>query len=904
MACDPSKKCPICDQKGLPILPVRYEVSRVQSVKRLPMQLSAPFSASQIKLPPNYARYTLRLLRAGYLYVFNERRQHWSGYVVSDDAHLVEYDLRAPAPKLGDAQPCSRMAASQTGRYLVIPDASHPELLGKIWLAFSSAAWTDEILKQHQSADYRRRHMRSIDVAAWAKGGGAQPHMDTIYAAKDKVAEFHLASDYSIANKSGLLGPQTLPTVTVSASGPAFSHSLTDMLSFDKGRVDALVATMRQVAGQLSPDSQGIDPAVVAIDDPVGLIADLNQLILEESIVWAEQPERKEKRESALAITALREAIKNGAVESEEAARKDRAMIGQSVMQTLFGRAHTTQFTRPVQEWDDDWFKVEDEDEILRLGAESWEKYQKHLKGGKAYEDYLKNTYVNELKQLGEQVITPLDEAYVAWLECDTFKQHMICSFDAANTRSGMQYQESVMAIISDALGRMKVFDYATNALQQDPAKQESILSRAMVWNLDGAIKQWKAIASKQADSPDWLGFSGALYSGLKEALEKGANNELEGAFSGLAKYIYQLSGPLARMVGGAMDLMAQGSALLLPHKMQLGLMSAVARAGSPNMQLIDLSMYTTPKQATRALANQLAYKAGLSSGQGMRSPARSAMTPGIEVDRTTGGKQFKFNMVMLVDTNRIAQWQSFDIGARSMRNARAGEVAAAVSSQEFDSLLRQSIGRLNSLEFKTGVVATIFAGASLGKLYEDYKKSTVNDSAIKGSNFATGVAALAGNAIELSGTAAKSIPWGSQKLAQPLGRLMLNAASRAEVVIAGGKWLGAIGGFVSGVLMVSDGLEDGALNKKYGIAMAGLGLTSILLSGLIIFGVAIPFAILMLILVAIVSVVVGFFKPDEMEKWLDKSVHWGQNKSGEFSSLDEQSNALKAMATTAKGGA
>ncbi|WP_234420558.1 hypothetical protein, partial [Xanthomonas fragariae] len=461
-------------------------------------------------------------------------------------------------------------------------------------------------------------------------------------------------------------------------------------------------------------------------------------------------------------------------------------------------------------------------------------------------------------------------------------------------------YQESVVAIISDALGRRKVFDYATSALQQDPAKQESILSRAMVWNLDGAIKQWKAIASKQADSPDWLGFSGALYSGLKEALEKGANNELEGAFSGLAKYIYQLSGPLARMVGGAMDLMAQGSALLLPHKMQLGLMSAVARAGSPNMQLIDLSMYTTPKQATRALANQLAYKAGLSSGQGMRSPARSAMTPGIEVDRTTGGKQFKFNMVMLVDTNRVAQWQSFDIGARSMRNARAGEVAAAVSSQEFDSLLRQSIGRLNSLEFKTGVVATIFAGASLGKLYEDYKKSTVNDSAIKGSNFAAGVAALAGNAIELSGTAAKSIPWGSQKLAQPLGRLMLNAASRAEVVIAGGKWLGAIAAFVAGVIMINEGSADYSVNRAYGISIMSLGAASVALSFMILFGWMAPVAILMLILIAVLSVVVSLFKPDEVERWLDKAMHWGINGSGRFSSLEDQQLAITKF--SAKG--
>ncbi|QSI32461.1 hypothetical protein GNX71_23890 [Variovorax sp. RKNM96] len=920
MACDPSKKCPICDQQGLVFLPVRYNLARTDGVleRASAPSLQSPFAASSVKipgssaelpiegieLPASHAKYTLRLLREGYLYLYNEKRREWKGYVVSDDAHLVEYDMHSAPPKLAGAEPCARMATQQTGRYLVIPDAHRPDLLGNIWLAFSPIPWTKSTWDKHKLQTHREKHMRRIDAKAWAKSATAQPHLDALYGAKEQVAEFHLAHGYqTISRSEGRLS--TPATVTVYAGNQPFDHGLSEWAPLTRMQVDAMVASARNAAGQINPEDKRPPPGLVALDDPIGMAADLNQLIIQQGLDWVAEPERKEKFESAQSVMALREAIKNGAVISEEASRKDAALMGRAVVGTLFGSAHTRQFIRPVQEWDDAWFKVEDESEVRRLGHEAWEKYQKHLKGRNAYETYLDTTYPGELKKLTDTVLRPLDAAFIAWLDSAILKQHMICNFDPKSVKDGMRYQEAAAAILTDALGRTAVFEHMGKLLQQDPEKSESLFVRAFVWNLDDAIKQWKAATEMAAEPADWKGMCGTLYNGLKDAIEKGAAGELEGAMSGAAKYIYKLAGPVTRMMGQVVDSLAGKAAMQMPHKLQLALLGAVARSGNPKMDLIDLSGYTHPKQATRALAGQLAVKAGMSSSQSLRSAARAGLEPGVSTDRITGGKLFKFNAIVLMDTEALDRMKSMvrplNLESRVMRNVRADVAIRAVRVEDFDQLLYHSVGKLGGLEFKTGVVAVILAGASLPKLIDDQANAAPDAKIAKTTALIAGVTALLGNGIEVVGTLSKNLPWGSQKLALPMGRLMLNASTRAEMVVAGGKWLGAIGAFVAGALMTKEGIDDYSLNKSYGIVVGLLGVTTMGLALAVLFGIAVPFSIIAFVVIAIVTVVVGFFKPDDMERWLDKTLHWGKNANGKFSSMLEQGNAIKTLREAAQ---
>lgn len=899
MACDPSKKCPICDQRGLPILPVRYNVARADEVNPAIAAPGLPegFSAASIALPAERAHYTLRMLRAGYLYTYHAKRDEWTGYVVSDDAHLVAYDMHGPPPKLGNAEPCARMQREQTGRFIIVPDGQFPEQLGEFWMAYSAVAWTTDTWDKHKSPDFRGKHMRKLDLAAWANNSNrAQDHLCGLYQGLEQVADIHLAAGYTVPGIGG--DAPTMGTVNVYPGNQPFEHSLTTLVGFNKAQVDALRVAVRSAAGQMQPeDMVRVAPAMVALDDPIGMTADLNQLVLGQLLTWAEEPDRKEKHTTAVSITALREAVANGAVLSEEYARKENALIGRSLMQNVFGRAHTQQFMRPVEEWDDAWFQVEDEAEVLRLGAEAWEKYEKQLKrtsdGKCEYEQYLSKTYPEELELIGKQAIKPLDQSYVAWLEAPVFKQHMICNFDPKNTESGVQYQEAVAAILGDSLARTEVFDHVTKCLMNDdPANAESIIMRAFAWNLDEAVAQWKDAAAKMDGSaPDWLAVAGTLSTAFSKALENGAQGKLVGAFAGLAKFMEKMAAPVAGLVGKAVDLLGSKSTLLLSHKMQMSLLSALVAADNPNLQVVDLRAYATPKSATRAVAAAVAAKAGIWPPEGARSPAREALRQG-----GTPAKGFAFNMVVLADNEELRQVKALNINDPLFRSVRNQAVTRALSAHEFDRLMYQSVGKLNQLEFGTGVVGLIFAAASLKSLCSEYAKAAPGGRALKAWNLAAGVAAIFGGTLETIGALGQKLPWFSQKLAKPMGALMFRADTRAAVWAARGRWLSGAAAFVAGVIMIGEGLEDKEVSVIYGYGMIGAGFVSVAAAVMLLFGWAAPVAIAMLIVVAIVTIVVGWFKPDEIERWLNKTLHFGLNGSGVFPDLDTQGNAMSSI--------
>ncbi|KAG1256703.1 hypothetical protein G6F65_016210 [Rhizopus arrhizus] len=156
---------------GLPILPLRYAISRtdVKEMWQGPA-LGGAFGkdVTSIALPPNEARYTLRLARQGYLYVFNEVRGEWKGYQITSDSYLLEFDPYAAPPPLEEFQPtCARMADSQVARFVTNPD---PKRAGKVWFGFTEAPWPKEILERNRRSGERKKHMRCVDVQAWLKG--------------------------------------------------------------------------------------------------------------------------------------------------------------------------------------------------------------------------------------------------------------------------------------------------------------------------------------------------------------------------------------------------------------------------------------------------------------------------------------------------------------------------------------------------------------------------------------------------------------------------------------------------------------------------------------------------------------------------------------------------------------
>lgn len=891
--------CPNCIRFGFPILLARYAVARTDAeVRRRAPPLQTPFGSGvqDIVLPASDAQYTLRLLRGGYVYAFNETRDEWLAWQVNEHGDLSSFDIRdtSPPPQNDDAPAsCSRHGSAMMSKCIVLPDAKWGTTL---WLAFSAAPWTAKVWRRHQDAAYRQRSMRRIDMAGWVGSGKPQPHMAGLYQALDQVAEFHLVDTYSILPKTP--DATNLPRMEVLPGAHALAHSLSGRVQYAQHQLDLLRAQARLAARQDAPDHPlAVAPALVALDDPVGIIADLNQLAVTRLLEWENEPERAEKRQSAAAITALREAIHQGAVEDEVHRKRTSAMVGRGIVGVFGGRTAAQGLSRSLPLWTDDVFAVEDEEEVLRLGRESWKKYRKHLRDGNAYARWLKNTYLDEQDRFYQKHIAALDDGYIAWLPAAAFKQHMVCNFDSTDTTSGILYQEAVTAMLQDATSRGKVFAYVLEQLENgDPLDPESILLRAQVWNQDALISDWKQVLAKTSTAPgarDWLLAANGLSNAFKALLDNPAAGKTAGMYQGSARLLEHLSGPVTRMVGDEIGRMVAADVGRLPARWQMGLMTAMAQSGSPQTQLVDLTGHTTPKRARKALAMTLASRAGLNAAQQASVAASAALE---SANATMDGARFKFGMVAFVDADQLKLFKALNAKAVMPGATIQRHLQRTLSVVDLHDAMRSTVSGLHRSSYGYGIAGLVMMSASLGHLNQQIMKAPVEGRALLKANFAAGVAALVGDSAILLGEVGTKLPWFSKTLAEPMGRWMFNASTRAELLGGGGRLMSGLAGMVIGALTFYQGYRDYALSKGYGASMMIGGIAGAAGAFLITIGAAIPVAIFLMISAAVLTVAVAWMVPNEVERWLDKAVHFGNNESGAFDSWTDQSKAMKAL--------
>jgi len=176
---------------------------------------------------------------------------------------------------------------------------------------------------------------------------------------------------------------------------------------------------------------------------------------------------------------------------------------------------------------------------------------------------------------------------------------------------------------------------------------------------------------------------------------------------------------------------------------------------------------------------------------------------------------------------------------------------------------IRGSFAKVGNPSFAYGTASLVFASASLSELSRQYSTALPRERPLLGANFAAGVGALVGDSAMLLGEIGAKLPWFSQKLAEPLGRLAFRAATRAAAVSATERWLSGIAGMVLGGLMVYEGARDFKLDAVYGIGMVTGGVATMIAAALLLWGAAIPLALILVLVAAVVTVVVGWFKTE-----------------------------------------
>lgn len=891
--------CPNCITSGLPLLLARYAVARADAeVREAAPALQAPFDAlsNERPLPADAACYTLRLLRGGYVYSYHQALDEWKAWQLNEYGDLSAFDIRdqTPPPQ-NDPKParCSRHGETLLSKCIIVPDAAQATLL---WLAYSSAPWTRRIWQRHKDAAYRQQHMRCVDIAAWRASSQPQPHLADLQQAPAQVAELHLAHPSTTMHaKRGEWSVIDMPTMHAVPGVHAFEHSLAEWANYELPQVDLLMSQASMAIGR----PQIMRPAMVAVDDPIGIISDLNELATTRILEWETEPEREERVQSASSISLIERAVRQGAFEEVAYRRREAALFGRGLVTILGGRTNAEQLARPVQEWNLDIFAVEDEEEVLKRAEKSWRRYRRHLREPDVHTRWLEQEYAGEKAHFYEAAIADLDRACIAWWQATAFRQHMQSNYDSRDTTSGVLYQGVVTTLLRDASSRSLIMGYVLERLQQDDVEDlGAIILRAQMWNQDALLNVWKQTmttekASVAPGARDWLTAANGLSNALKALLDAEHAGKLGAMFQSTARLVEQLSGPLTQLVGRGIGRAVEGVAMQLPTRLQVGMLTALAQASSPGTELVDLTGYTTPKRARNALAMAVSERAGLNAASQARAVAAHAVSA---ADADMEGKRFKFGLVALVDSDQLRLFKALNAKAVITGPSRQAELARTLTTVDMYDAIRGSFAKLGSTSFGYGMAGVIFASANLFELGRQYSRSLPRERALLGANFTAGVAALVGDSVMLVGELGSKLPWLSQKLAEPMGRWASYAQTRAAVVHAAGRWLSGAAGVVLGGVAVYEGGRDFKLAPSYGIGMTLGGSVAIAASILILAGTALPVAIVLLVISSIITVVVGWMKPNEVERWIDRTMHFGLNHAGGFAGIDEQFHEFERL--------
>lgn len=243
------EKCGFCDKPGLLLYPVRYAIACPAGARDVP-GLSGNFKIENAPAEIASAKYTLRGIRTGYLYVYDEKRDRLKAYLVMPGGHLWNFPAELPAPSPKHKVFACTNPVEEALSMCVNVEHSDKDPAGMLWLGWSNSAWTPALIKKIKGVEWRRKHMRVINIPQMVTGG-RNVHNGEFAASASAVS--HFAMNEKQMRK-------------------AFGFSNTP-ISHETRRHKQAEKFIK--AFQNTPIKKGY---IVAIDDPVGIANDLSEL--------------------------------------------------------------------------------------------------------------------------------------------------------------------------------------------------------------------------------------------------------------------------------------------------------------------------------------------------------------------------------------------------------------------------------------------------------------------------------------------------------------------------------------------------------------------------------------------------------------------------------------------------
>ena len=773
--------CETCAKAGLPILLTRYAL--------MPKEINAPklagnLDAADLKKVPlgSSAHYGLRLLRSGYVYVFDEKRKLWDEYFVTADSVLSKMPPRIRALKV-QAKPatdfsCARNGAAPLAGVITIRNAKHA---GNVWIAFSDVEWTDQVFLDHiKSEEHRKKHMKCVVVS----GGKVAAQADT---APLKQIE------------------QVVPEFKQGMGNRQFAKWCPHRYNARQGNAAALL----KAAETIRP---GGGAAIVALHDPVGLAMEIASLMEVRKVTFMNHDSVVKPRFAASTIASLEASIREQAklgeiVGGEHLAKQAEAGPGAyNPNPALWGVPGDLE---EAERW-----RTHTPQSLKQAASAAWKKYT-HDRNGKPRFDaagsqaWLKN-YNEGFKKFDVEQIAPLAQAHVAWMKHPCMVSHLSCNYDSANKESGVAFTATVVELMRHTTDKQPSYDLYLKWLTAGEFTEENLVMRALGFNQKELIDKLKQADAAPVDGRAFPSDATAgAVAAFMEKMPAGANVQLTALLAGL-------SGPALKY----WDDFNAGKA---------GSKAAAAMAAVSGKQFVRLPMVGNRGQFVQAyMAQMYALNPGLSTKPNEMQAAIAKQVKLLEIEGVKMNSKSKLGWYVILDKELLTGATRKNLTGQAL----ADELAKAIRTpQDLKKLDMAKAARFRTAA--TGgatVLGGVFMALNFTKLLDDVETGMSHEVAEAKTKLMVGKIAIAGFVAEQLGSGLEKL--GETRLRNMMGRA---GAIAPEALKLFGRFAGFGTGVFLGLWDLSKGVDasnkgDVGLSRAYVVSgVAGISVASTL---------------------------------------------------------------------------
>lgn len=831
------KNCNYCGRKGLLIYPVRYAVACAAGANGVP-ELTDDFKIFDAPQNIANAKFSLRALRPGYLYTYDQKRRLLKGYIVTPRGHLWNFPLEFPAP---DASLTVMNCFDPVDIALSLcVDVAHSDAdpAENFWIGWSSCYWTPALVQRAHDASWRLKHMQCINIAGME--AGCAWHTGEFKKSYKNVSHF---------------------CTELRAMQKAFGFSNTGITH--EARHRRILPEILRIIEKNSTNQKGY---IVAVNDPVGVTNDLSELTVPTAHAGFNEEMYRAKIIDDL-ITQTEESVR--AYAKSEFTRKHPALpYEQSIPQRSKFRSFgerisemttgNTQSKFSYEEEQRKFEKVRDENEQLASDA-AWRELTTSDTGpilDDARRAALPRIFEKELRNF-EPMAVKLAVAHNAWLTSPQLANWMEGVHDPSNLASGFAYRESLAQCIGKAIGT-PACEAQLVAWLNSPSTTDTrnLYMRALFFN-HNEIANAAQIALGKSDIKFENLFS--IYQGALERLQK----------SQAAKLIDHL--------------------VLATANILIRSLTSSTKASGKNATLISLSLLgRTSIRASNISARDLrnwAVEQAQAQGLIQSSDRKSFKAEAL--------KQAKKIVPSNFSDGRICAYE-MDMEKLRLDGRIAPGSLKAIRIPGFD-LTKKWLG--SSSEFNIGIVANLLQTAALYFAISEYSGSDNIDS--NNAAYAAVIASvsLISGLVETISTAVSKVP--THPLSAYLYEHWAIQTSVGVRLIPATKMVALIAGILAAALDVYSGVL--AWNKgerKLATAYWTSGAINLILAyaawsvGAVFFWPAFIVAMIM-------AIVLAKYKQTMLKKWLSRCYFaYGRSSSstqGYYASLDEELRAFNS---------